>query len=177
MMKRARRRTGAIVAAAWPFAACAQAGPAPAWLALLPAIVCAAVALIAVACGTWLLVLALRNPQAGSFSFRRHSGGFGGGSTGWQVSVPLARLACGLVLVVLAVALAMARLPVALPAHGDAHAGAGEAVPGSADKPAPTNAAAARAGAKPGPEAPRAEERALSPAASAPPSSAAAAGR
>jgi hypothetical protein len=84
---------------------------ASAWLVALPDALCAVVALALVAAGLWVLYLALVRPDAGDFAFRRHTGGFGGSSTGWQASPALVRLASGLALIVLALAVTMARLP------------------------------------------------------------------
>jgi hypothetical protein len=60
------------------------------------------------------------------FAFRRHWGGFGGGSTGWVVSERLVRVIVGLVLAGLAAGLGMQLVP-----H-DASAGKAEATAGAA---------------------------------------------
>ena len=130
MRQRIGWRVGIGAAIALPGVARAQApaAAAPTWFALLPDVLCGLVALALVAFGLWLLYLAVVRLDGGEFSFRRHAGGFGGSSTGWQVSQSMARLVAGLTLILLALALAMARLPVkedAKPeAPADAKAGA-----------------------------------------------------
>ena len=109
MRRRIWGRWGLVGAA--PASAQAAANPAPAWLAALPDVLCGVAALAIVGFGLWMLWLALVRPDGGEFSFRRHAGGFGGSSTGWQMSQALARLVAGLALILLALALTMARLP------------------------------------------------------------------
>lgn len=83
--------------------------------------------LLLAAAGLYLIVLGLvmRTPEG--FSFRRHTGGFGGGSTGWQVSEQLVRVLCGLVLTLLATAIAMQAVTPG-PARTDAKASAATGV-------------------------------------------------
>jgi len=65
---------------------------------------------ILVLLATWLLWTAFgRRTDSETFSIRRHSSGFGGSSTGWTVSSPLARLLSAFMLIFLAGALAMGR--------------------------------------------------------------------
>jgi preprotein translocase subunit SecG len=111
MRQRIWGRWGGGLGSATPALARAASDAAPAWLAVAPDVVCGLAALALVGFGLWMLWLALVRPDAGDFSFRRHAGGFGGSSTGWQVSQALARLVAGLALILLALALAMARLP------------------------------------------------------------------
>ncbi len=122
---------------ATPSLARAANDAAPAWLVALPDVLCGLAALALVAFGLWLLYRALVRVDAGELSFRRHAGGFGGSSTGWQLSQALARLVSGLALILLALALTMARSP----AKDDAKA---DAVPGEA-KPASAAVSAAPA--------------------------------
>lgn len=139
MRQRRRIRMAMALATCLPVAVCA-ATPSPVvptWLAVLPDLVCALAALALVAFALWLLKKVLVDDSAAEFSLRRHAGGFGGTSTGWRVSTPLARLVAGLVLVVLAVALGMARVKV--------HEG-GESAPSPAAS-APSAASAASAAA------------------------------
>ncbi len=137
MRQRLRWRFGMGMACAAPLAARAAAGTAPTWFAVLPDVLCGVAALLLVGFALWLLYLALVQREAGDFSFRRHAGGFGGSSTGWQMSTSLARLVGGLALVLLALALTMARLP----AQGDGKGGA------AADEKAPRSEAKAPAAA------------------------------
>lgn len=123
MRQRIWGRWGLGLGCATPALACAATDAAPAWLALLPDVLCGLAALALVGFGLWMLWLALARPDAGDFSFRRHAGGFGGSSTGWQLSPALARLVAGLALILLALALTMARLPL----KDDARAGAAPA--------------------------------------------------
>ncbi len=118
MRRRIWGRWGLVGAA--PASAQAAANPAPAWLAALPDVLCGVAALAIVGFGLWMLYLALVRPDGGEFSFRRHAGGFGGSSTGWQMSQALARLVAGLALILLALALTMARLPLKEDAKADA---------------------------------------------------------
>jgi hypothetical protein len=126
MRQRIGWRMGVVMAAALPGMSHAQApaGAVPTWFAVLPDVLCGVAALALAGFGLWLLYLALAGPDAGEFSFRRHAGGFGGSSTGWQVSQALARLLAGLALVLLALALTMARLPLKDDARPEAKAGA-----------------------------------------------------
>jgi len=105
---------------------------ASAWLVALPDALCAVVALALVAAGLWVLYLALVRADAGDFAFRRHTNGFGGSSTGWQASPALVRLACGLTLIVLALAVTIARPPSKEDAKAGATAGEGRAAAASA---------------------------------------------
>jgi len=100
---------------------------ASALLAELPDALFAVVALALVAAGLWVLYLALVRADAGDFAFRRHTGGFGGSSIGWQASPALVRLASGLALIVLALAVTMARLPLKEDPEAAAAAGVGRA--------------------------------------------------
>ncbi len=126
-------RLGMGMATALPASGRAQAGTAPTWFTALPDVLCGLAALLLIGFALRLLYLALVGSEAGEFSFRRHAGGFGGSSTGWQMSAALARLLAGLALVLLALALTMARMP----AKDDTQAGA-----------APDEAKAAHVGAK-----------------------------
>lgn len=126
MRQRVEWRVGMGASIALPGVARAQApaAAAPTWFALLPDVLCGLAALALVAFGLWLLYLAVVRLDGGEFSFRRHAGGFGGSSTGWQVSQSMARLVAGLTLILLALALAMARLPVKEDAKAEAPADA-----------------------------------------------------
>ena len=150
MRRRIWGRWGLVGAA--PASAQAAANPAPAWLAALPDVLCGLAALALVGFGLWMLYLALVRPDAGDFSFRRHAGGFGGSSTGWQMSQALARLFAGLALILLALALTMARLPLKEDAKDDAKAEAkaagAEAKAASATPSAPAAAASVSTPAK-----------------------------
>ena len=130
MRQRTWGRWGMAVGGAAPVWACAASGPAPTWFAMLPDVLCGLAALVLVGFGLWMLYLALVRADAGEFSFRRHAGSFGGSSTGWQLSQALARLVSGLALVLLALALTMARSPVKDDARADV--APGEAKPASA---------------------------------------------
>jgi hypothetical protein len=125
MRQRIWGRMGVCVAGAMPGLAHAGApvGAAPTWFTLLPDVLCGVTALALAAGGLWVLYLALVHAEAGDFAFRRHTGGFGGSSTGWQMSKALARLVAGLVLVVLALAVTMARLPLKDEARAETAAG------------------------------------------------------
>ena len=153
MGQRLGRRMGMGAAVTLPGLARAQApaAHAPAWLALLPDVLCGVAALALVGFGLWMLYLALVRTEAGEFSFRRHAGGFGGSSTGWQASQALARLLAGLALLVLALALTMARLPLkddgkpeAATAEAKAASGVEARVSASAAAPAASASASAR---------------------------------
>ena len=133
-------RWGLGLGCATPALARAATGAAPAWLAALPDVLGGLAALMLVGFGLGMLWLALVRPDAGDFSFRRHSGGFGGSSTGWQMSQALARLVAGLALILLALALTMARLPLKDDAKPEA---ASEAKAASASASAPAVAASA----------------------------------
>jgi hypothetical protein len=133
------RRVGIAGACALPALACA-AGPG--WAAVLPDVLCGVAALVLVVFGVWLLALALVARDAGDFSLRRYQGGFGGTSTGWRVSQALARAATGVVVLLLALALGMARVPA--PPHDDRTGAADEA---KAAASAPASAASAPASA------------------------------
>jgi hypothetical protein len=131
----------ALVLAAFALAL-AHPDAASAWLVALPDALCAVVALALVAAGLWVLYLALVRADAGDFAFRRHTGGFGGSSTGWQASPALVRLASGLALIVLALAVTMARLPLKEDPKADAAAG-GEGRAAAAEAKAKAASAAA----------------------------------
>ncbi|WP_280153456.1 hypothetical protein [Piscinibacter sp. XHJ-5] len=74
---------------------------------LIASVLLATSALLLAAGGVYLMVAGLAKHTPEGFSFRRHMGGFGGGSTGWQLSEQLVGVLCGLVLVALATAIAM----------------------------------------------------------------------
>ena len=151
MRQRIWGRWGLGLGCAAPALACAATDAAPAWLAVLPDVLCGLAALALVGFGLWMLWLALVRPDAGDFSFRRHAGGFGGSSTGWQLSPALARLVAGLALILLALALTMARLPLkddAKPEAASAEAKAASASTGEAKAEAKAAASAASASAK-----------------------------
>lgn len=59
-----------------------------------------AIAFAGLACG--LIVMSLKDKNLSEYAFRRHWGGFGGTTTGWQVSPALVQLVVGIVLAVLA---------------------------------------------------------------------------
>ena len=143
MRQRIEWRVGMGAAIALPTAARAQApaAAAPTWFALLPDVLCGVAALALVAFGLWLLYLSVVRLDGGEFSFRRHAGGFGGSSTGWQVSQSMARLVAGLTLILLALALAMARLPAKEDAKPEAAADA-KAAGAPEAKASPASAAA-----------------------------------
>jgi len=143
MRQRIEWRVGMGAAIALPTVARAQApaAAAPTWFALLPDVLCGVAALALVAFGLWLLYLSVVRLDGGEFSFRRHAGGFGGSSTGWQVSQSMARLVAGLTLILLALALAMARLPVKEDARPQAPADA-KAAGAPEAKASPASAAA-----------------------------------
>jgi hypothetical protein len=150
MRQRIWARFGMGMASALPASGRAQAGTAPTWFTALPDVLCGLAALLLIGFALWLLYLALVRGEAGEFSFRRHAGGFGGTSTGWQMSAALARLLAGLALVLLALALTMARLPARDDAKADAtpdqaKAAHAEAKPASAASVAPAAAPAASA--------------------------------
>ena len=149
MRQRLGWRIGVGLAGALPGMSRAQAPAAagPTWFALLPDVLCGVAALALTAFGLWLLYLALVRPEAGEFSFRRHAGGFGGSSTGWQVSQALARLLAGLALVLLALALTMARLPLKDEAKPETQAGAATAAAKAASTSASATAPEAAASA------------------------------
>jgi TRAP-type C4-dicarboxylate transport system permease small subunit len=111
MRQRIWGRWGLALGCATPALARAATEAAPAWLAVLPDVLCGLAALALVGFGLWMLVLTLVGAEAGELSFRRHAGSFGGSSTGWQMSQALARLLAGLALILLALAVTMARLP------------------------------------------------------------------
>jgi hypothetical protein len=152
MRRRIWGRRGLGLGCAAPALAQAATSAAPAWLTALPDVLCGLAALALVGFGLWMLYLALVRPDAGDFSFRRHAGGFGGSSTGWQMSQALARLFAGLALILLALALTMARLPLKEDAKDDAKAEAkaagAEAKAASATPSAPAAAASVSAPAK-----------------------------
>jgi hypothetical protein len=56
------------------------------------------VSLVLAAAAVLLLCSSVRDSAVDRFYFRRHWGGFGGSSTGWQISTPLAQLVAGLAL-------------------------------------------------------------------------------
>ena len=143
MRQRIEWRVGMGAAIALPTVARAQApaAAAPTWFALLPDVLCGVAALALVAFGLWLLYLSVVRLDGGEFSFRRHAGGFGGSSTGWQVSQSMARLVAGLTLILLALALAMARLPAKEDAKPEAAADA-KAAGAPEAKASPASAAA-----------------------------------
>ena len=145
MRRRIWGRWGLVGAA--PASAQAAANPAPAWLAALPDVLCGVAALAIVGFGLWMLYLALVRPDGGEFSFRRHAGGFGGSSTGWQMSQALARLVAGLALILLALALTMARLPLKEDAKAEAKADAAPAEAKAASVAVASAASAASAAA------------------------------
>ena len=140
MRRRIWGRWSLGLACAMPASAPAASNPAPAWLLALPDVLCGVAALAIAGFGLWMLWLALVRPDAGEFSFRRHAGGFGGSSTGWQMSQALARLVAGLALILLALALTMARLPLKEDAKADA--APAEAKAASAAVPSAASAAA-----------------------------------
>ena len=150
MRRRIWGRWGLGLGGVAPALAQAAANPAPAWLVALPDVLCGVAALAIVGFGLWMLYLALVRPDGGEFSFRRHAGGFGGSSTGWQMSQALARLVAGLALILLALALTMARLPLKEDAKADAKADAApaEARAASAAVASAASAASAAASAK-----------------------------
>lgn len=125
MRQRIWGRMGVCMAGAMPWLAHAGApvGAAPTWFAVLPDVLCGVAALVLAGGGLWVLYLALVHSEAGDFAFRRHTGGFGGSSIGWQMSKALARMVAGLALVVLALAMTMARLPLKDDAKAEAAAG------------------------------------------------------
>jgi hypothetical protein len=127
MRQRSWRRWSLGLGCATPALAQAATDAAPAWLAVLPDVLCGLAALALVGFGLWMLWLALGRADAGEFAFRRHAGGFGGSSTGWQMSPALARLVAGLALIVLALAVTMARLPLKDDAKPEARADAAKA--------------------------------------------------
>ena len=146
MRQRIEWRVGMGAAIALPTVARAQApaAAAPTWFALLPDVMCGVAALALVAFGLWLLYLSVVRLDGGEFSFRRHAGGFGGSSTGWQVSQSMARLVAGLTLILLALALAMARLPLKEDARPEAAADAKAAAAPEAKASPASSAASAK---------------------------------
>jgi len=146
MRQRIEWRVGMGAAIALPTVARAQApaAAAPTWFALLPDVLCGVAALALVAFGLWLLYLSVVRLDGGEFSFRRHAGGFGGSSTGWQVSQSMARLVAGLTLILLALALAMARLPLKEDARPEAAADAKAAAAPEAKASPASSAASAK---------------------------------
>jgi hypothetical protein len=86
------------------------------WSTLVPRIEYASAALLLVSFGLILVIRAFTSKRSVGFSVRRHSGGFGGSSTGWTFSPSLVALLSGFVLLTLGVAIAIA--PVAT--EGDA---------------------------------------------------------
>jgi len=146
MRQRIEWRVGMGAAIALPTVARAQApaAAAPTWFSLLPDVLCGVAALALVAFGLWLLYLSVVRLDGGEFSFRRHAGGFGGSSTGWQVSQSMARLVAGLTLILLALALAMARLPLKEDARPEAAADAKAAAAPEAKASPASSAASAK---------------------------------
>ena len=152
MRRRIWGRSGLSLAGMAPALAHAATDAAPAWLVALPDVLCGLAALALVAFGLWMLYLAMVRVDAGEFSFRRHAGGFGGSSNGWQMSQALARLVAGLVLILLALALTMARLPARDDAKADAKVDTkadaapaeAKAASAAASAPAPAPAASAK---------------------------------
>jgi hypothetical protein len=78
--------------------------------------------LIFAICAVAMIGLSVFNPSADRFYFRRHWGGFGGSSTGWHISTPLAQLGAGMLLATIAGLLAFNLLVInqkSNPAAGD----------------------------------------------------------